>query len=138
MTRRTTGRTEVCGAEQARLRIGQARAFLEVAELVGTDADELATPHVSAALSVLAGIAASDAACCASLGRRARGQDHREAVALLKQVEPDGPAMANDLSRLLGIKDDAHFGMLHVSAQRATAAIRQARRLVDTADRRVR
>jgi hypothetical protein len=87
MTRRTTGRTEVSGAEQARLRIGQARAFLEVAELVGTDADELATPNVSAALAVLAGIAASDAASCTSLGRRARGQDHREAVALLKQVE---------------------------------------------------
>ncbi|HZN18923.1 MAG TPA: hypothetical protein VFB84_12225 [Micromonosporaceae bacterium] len=43
-------------------------AFLEVAEMVGAEQDELATPGVAAALAVLAGIAASDAVCCAALG----------------------------------------------------------------------
>ena len=42
--------------------------------------------------------------------------------------------MARDLERLLAIKDDAHYGLLHVTRQRATAALRQARRLVDAAE----
>ena len=123
--------------EQARTRLGQARAFLEVAELVGAEPDELASPGVAAALAVLAGIAAADAACCAALGRRPRGQDHRQALALLTQVLPDGQAMSRDLDRLLAVKDDAHYGLLHVSGQRAAAALRHARRLLDTAIRHV-
>jgi len=54
-------------------------------------------------------------------------------LALLEQVVPAGPAMARDLDRLLAVEDDAHYGMLHVSGQRAAAAIRQARRLVENA-----
>lgn len=59
---RPTGRTQTCGAEHGRVRLEQAQAFLEVAELVGTQDDELATPGVAAMLAVLAGIAATDAA----------------------------------------------------------------------------
>jgi hypothetical protein len=101
--------------------------------MVGAEQDELATPGTAAALAVLAGIAAADAVCCAALGQRSRGQDHRQAISLLAQIAPDGQAMARDLERLLAIKDDAHYGMLHVSSQRATSALRQARRLFDTA-----
>jgi dihydroorotase-like cyclic amidohydrolase len=133
MTPRRTGRTQACGVREARTRMEHARAFLEVAELVGAEQDELATPSVTAALAVLAGIAAADAACCARLGQRSRGQDHTQALALLTDVAPDGSAMARDVERLLAVKDDAHYGLLHVSAQRAAAALRQARRLVDTA-----
>lgn len=133
MSPRQTGRTQACGRSQARTRLSQARAFLQVAELVGTEQDEVATPDVASALAVLAGIAACDAACCATLGRRSRGQDHRQALDLLAQVASDGQAMARDLGRLLSIKDDAHYGLLHVSGPRAAAALRQARRLVDAA-----
>jgi hypothetical protein len=129
---RPTGRIEPCGPEPARIRLSQAEAFLKVAELVGAESDELATPSVAAASAVLAGIAAADAACCAALGERSRGQDHRQALALLNQVAPHGPALARDLSRLLAVKDDAHYGLLHVSGQRSAAALRQARRLVDS------
>ena len=52
---------------------------------------------------------------------------------LLHQIEPDGQDMARDLERLLTIKDDAHYGMLDVSAQRAKTALRQARRLLEAA-----
>lgn len=82
---------------------------------------------------MLAGIAAADAACCAALGRRSRSQDHRQALTLLETVAPSGPEMARDLGRLLSIKDDAHYGILQVSGQRATASLRQARRLIETA-----
>lgn len=72
MSPRPTSRTQVCGPTHARTRLSQARAFLEVAELVGTEQHEVATPHVAAALAVLAGIAASDAACCATLATLSR------------------------------------------------------------------
>lgn len=106
--------------------------------MVGAEQDELATPGTAATLAVLAGIAASDAVCCAVLGQRSHGQDHRQAVSLLEQVAPDGSELARDLERLLVIKDDAHYGLLHVSSQRAAAALRQARRLFDTAAAHVR
>jgi hypothetical protein len=137
MSPRAAGKTQQCGTDHARTRIAHARAFLEVADLVGAEHDNVATPGVAAALAVLAGIAASDAACCAVLGERSRGQDHRQAVDLLGQIVPGGKAMARDLDRLLSIKDDAHFGMLHIGAQRAKAALRQARSLVEAAAKHV-
>ena len=133
MSPRPTGRMEVCGKEQARTRLHQARAFLEVAEMVGADDDELATAGTAASLAVLAAIAASDAVCCASLGQRSRGQDHRQAISLLAQVTPDGDEMARDLGRLLAIKDDAHYGMLNISGERGALALRHARRLFNAA-----
>lgn len=42
--------------------------------------------------------------------------------------------MARDLRRLLAVKDDAHYGVLHISGQRVTSTMRQARRIVETAE----
>jgi hypothetical protein len=94
MSPRPAGRTQTCNSKHALARHRHARAFLQVAELVGTQKDELATPSVATALAVLAGIAASDAACCAALGQRPRGQDHRQAIQLLERIDSVGPAMA--------------------------------------------
>jgi hypothetical protein len=136
MTPRPAGRTQACTIEQAPVRLGQARALLEVAELVGDDPDDLATPGVAAALAVLAGMAAADAACCAALGRRSRG-DHRQAAGLLAEVGPSGPDLARALDRLLDVKDGAHYGMVYVSGQKV-AAVRQARLLLEAASSLVR
>jgi hypothetical protein len=130
---RTQARAQPCQRGDARIRLEHAKAFLDAAELIGAEEDDVATPGVASALAVLAGIAASDAACCAVLHQRSRSQNHRDAVGLLAQLAPTGPTMARDLERLLGVKDDAHYGMLHVSSQRATAALRQAKRLVSAA-----
>ena len=124
------GRVSACSPAEGRTRLDQARAFLEVAELVLGETEEgLATPQVAAALAVLAGIAASDAACCLRLGQRPRGQDHRQAVELLATVRPGGPDMARDLRRLLEMKDLAHYAATMVSAARAQQAVEWARRL---------
>jgi len=138
MSPRPNWRTQDCTKEQARIRLDQAQAFLQVAELLGDETDDLAHPGVAAALAVLAGIAASDAACCAVLGQRSRGQDHRQAVELLAGVGPDGRMLARTLDRLLDLKDGAHYGLVFVSAHKAAAAVRQARALVEAATTLVR
>jgi hypothetical protein len=133
MSPRSSGRSQRCDQTHATVRFDQARAFLDTAELVATVDDDLATPGVAAALAVLAGIAASDAVCCTVLGQRARGQDHRQATDLLRQIDPHGKPLARDLARLLDVKDGAHYGMVYVSGQKAAAVIRQAKRLLDAA-----
>ncbi|GAA1676017.1 hypothetical protein GCM10009745_19070 [Kribbella yunnanensis] len=132
-----TGRTQECNRGQAVVRLNQARAFLEAAELVGMVDDELANDNVAAAMAVLAGIAAADAACCATLGRRSRGQDHRQAIRLVEQAGADGKILAKALGRLLDIKDGAHYGMVYVGTQQAKAALKSATILVEGASRLV-
>jgi hypothetical protein len=126
-----TTRTQICGPDDALTRLAHARKFLEVAELVATEETVPASASVSAALAVLAGIAASDAACCAVLRERARGQDHRDAIALLKRITPAGAEAATALRRLLDLKDTAHYGLIHVSGQKLKVALRQAAQLVE-------
>lgn len=133
MAGRNATRTQPCSVAQARTRLEHARKFLEVAELVASEGGGLEHASAAAALAVLAGIAASDAACCAALGRRSRGQDHRQAVGLVEQVAPGGIRAAKDLRRLLNLKDEAHYGLFDVSGQHLQSALRQAKALVEFA-----
>jgi hypothetical protein len=132
---RAAAQTQTCSSQDAKTRLVHARKFLEVAELVAGEGDELEYSSAAAALSVLAGIAASDAACCKALGRRSRGQDHRAAIELVEQVEPAGKDAGNALRRLLGLKDEAHYGLFDVGGADLRAALRQAKALVDFAAR---
>ena len=134
MAARMSTSTSPCTMAEARSRLMQARKFVEVAELCFDDDSDESLSQVSAALSVLAGIAASDAACCAVLKRRARGQDHREAQTLVSQTAPNGPAIAKDLGRLLNEKDNAHYGLMLVSRSTAQKMLTQAKRIVALSD----
>jgi hypothetical protein len=73
MSPAANGRTQRCSEPHARTRLNHARRFLDVAQLAAGEDDALDYSSAAAALAVLAGIAASDAACCKALGRRARG-----------------------------------------------------------------
>ena len=134
MTPQPRGRTEPCSAPQARNRMQHARKFLDVAELVSSEGDDREYASAAAALCVLAGVAASDAACCKALGRRSRGQDHRQAVDLIGQIEPGGKEAGNKLRRLLNLKDDAQYGLFDVGGSDLRTALRQAAALVKFAD----
>jgi hypothetical protein len=138
MSRGGNTRTQVCSKEHAQNRLGHARKFLEVAEMTAGEAGDVEYASAAAALAVLAGIAASDAACCAALGRRSRGQDHQQATRLVVQVEPGGPRAAKALRRLLSLKDEAQYGFFDVGGRDLQGAIRQARTLVDFAAAAVR
>jgi len=135
---RPKGRTASCSKEDARNRFKRAESFLVVADLVlgerveTPDQDDgINLSGVAAALAVLAGIAAADAASCHRLGVRSRGHDHAKAVELVKQVVPNGDDMARDLDRLLDLKDSAHYGILGVSDGDARKAVEWARRTID-------
>jgi hypothetical protein len=105
--------------------------------LIVDDQSDAATPGVAASLAVLAGIAASDAACCARLGIRPRGQSHTEAVALLGSLDRYGADMAKDLQRLLNRKDDSQYGLTFVSAGDARKLLEWAKRMVGRAQKAV-
>lgn len=135
---RATSRTQPCSPEQALVRLRHAEKFIEVARIVCDEETDAEYTSASAALAVLAGIAASDAACCKALGRRSRGQDHQSATELLEQIVPGGKQAARDLRRLLSIKDTAHYGLVDLSGTNLRSALKQAESLVEFAARIVR
>lgn len=126
-------RAASCTAADARTRLRTARACLEVADLVLGERERDEYLNVAAGLAVLAGIAASDAICCARLRSRHRGDDHRSAADLLRTATPDGASLARTLLRLLDLKDEAHYGVLVVAPRKARDAVRWAGLLVDRA-----
>lgn len=128
-------RTTPCTPEQAKARLAQARAFIDVADLVLDEPSTRPETHVAAALAVLAAIAASDAICGLRLGRYARGQDHAQAVALLESVDLPGPSVAAKLRRVLAAKDNAHYSPVLMSRADAQALVATARVIVDAASR---
>jgi hypothetical protein len=130
MSPRGSARTQPCSASDAASRLRNARKFVEVAELVAGEGNDIEYSSQATALAVLAGIAASDAACCKALGRRSRGQDHRAAVDLVETIKPKGKQAAKSLGRLLNLKDQAHYGLFDVGGRDLKTALRQANDLV--------
>jgi hypothetical protein len=127
-----SGRTQPCDRAQARIRLDNAEKSLEVAELAAGEREIPASRNVAAALAVLSGIASADAACCAALARRSRGDDHRQAAALLQEIVAGKPA-AKALIDLINLKDTAQYGLIPITARELTTAVRRARTLLQFA-----
>lgn len=133
MNRRRAGRTQACGPAEARAKLSRAKRFLEMADLVKDEPDP-DFMSVAAALAVLAGIAASDAACCKALGLRSRGQNHHDAEQLLEEIASGGREAANALRRLINLKDEAHYGFYNISQQSLKSSMNRARKVIDFAE----
>jgi hypothetical protein len=88
--------------------------------------------HVATAL---AAIAATDAICGLRLGRYSRSQDHDTAAALLDTVDLPDQTLPTKLRRVLASKDNVHYSPRLISKTDARALVRQARALVDAAER---
>jgi hypothetical protein len=82
---------------------------------------------------VHAGIAAADTVTAHRLELPHTGDNHSEAVALLRQVEPDGTELAGHPAALLGLKTKAGYTHRPVSGQERLQAGRRAHALVDSA-----
>lgn len=126
-----------CSTQDARQRLRTAEAYAEVAELVLNETERNEYLNVAAGLAVLAGIAASDAICCARLRVRHRGEDHRSAADLLARAVPDGNALASQLLRLLDVKDSAHYGVSVLAPRPARASLKAAQSLITRARQEV-
>lgn len=126
-------RTRPCTPEICRGRLRKSGQFLDAASLIADLADEEAEiADVYVTLCVHAGIAASDAICCARLGQYAHGEDHSEAVDLLSAADNSS---AKHLRVLLGMKTKAGYSHQRATADEAKRAGRAAEELVETARR---
>ena len=130
-----SSRLTSCTPAEARARREQAKAFIGVDELVLNEPAAQTHSHVAAALAVLAAIAASDAICGLQPGRYSRGQDHDNATALLETVDLPDQTLPTKLRRVLASKDNVHYSARLTSKTDARALVRQARVLVDAAER---
>lgn len=133
MSPRRGSRTSACGEREARVRLADAKAQLQLAELAGA-ASQAAEIKAAVSSAVLAGIAAADAACCKALGRTNRSQNHRDAVELLGQISPGGTEAAKQLERLLSLKDESQYGFTDLTGQKLLQVVRRAKALVTHAE----
>ncbi len=119
-----------CDINNARRRLIRAKSFLDSALLLCDEYDP-ALATVAVAISVLAGIAASDAICCVLVGQRSASSNHADAVKLVKQAPlADSDELAKTLQDLLAIKQQAHYGDDLLHADQAKRALRRAQKLV--------
>lgn len=128
------GRTRPCGPEISRGRLQKAGQFLDAANRVHSPNDVDDGDHADAivTLCVHAGIAAADAICCARLGEHAQGENHNEAVELLRRADKGS---ARHLATLLGMKSKAAYGYSPATDDDRKRAGRAAEALVETARR---
>lgn len=125
MNAKKASRTRCCGINDARQFLKRAESHLEAIDLLQDD-----LPDSAANLAVSVAINASDAACCARIGKHNRGPDHKAAVDLLATVVPGGKELAKDLKRVLDKKDDAEYRQIPLSSSDAKKVISWSRRLV--------
>jgi hypothetical protein len=126
-------RTSPCTPDIRRGRLRKSGQFLDAAGLIAEQAsEEAAIADVYVTLCVHAGIAASDAICCARLGQHAHGEDHNQAVALLSKADDSS---AKHLQVLLGMKTKAGYSHRRATAEEAKRAGRAAEALVEAARR---
>lgn len=114
-------------------RLTKAEQFLAAADSVRVLSDEHAdVSDAYVTLCVHGGIAACDVICCARLGRHAQGENHAEAVALVKTADLDA---AKHLAALLKLKTKSGYSHLAVTAAEFTRAGRAAEALIQAARR---
>lgn len=114
--------------------MNKAEQFFQASEIIRelVDDDELDDAYVT--LCVHAGIAAADVICCAALGEHAAGQDHTEAVSLLKQATRE-PELHRSLAALLKVKTMAGYTGDPTSPETRRQSARAAERLIREARR---
>lgn len=126
-------RTRPCPVAVRLGRLRKSEEFLAAADMVRDLAGEnsdIASAYVT--LCVHAGIAASDVVCCAMSGQHAQGENHSEAIALLKSADVGA---SKHLSALLALKTKSGYSHTAVTADEFKRAGRAAEALVEAARR---
>ncbi len=116
----------------ARARRKIAQEYDSTARLLASE--DGAAVNVCIGLAVIAGIAASDAICAATMGERYSGSDHGAAADVLGRVDA---ALGRRLRTLAELKAASHYGGNLLTAQDRDRALRAAAELVREAAMRV-
>lgn len=85
-------------------------------------------------------IAATDALTIHFLGRRNAGQNHMDAVHLLRQVSPGDTQLSQQVTkfqRVLGLKNAAEYDGGNVNQRDAESALRDAQRFLEFVETRI-
>jgi dihydropteroate synthase len=122
--------TKDCPPEVRRGRKKKAQDFLKSAQDLDIISDSPDDTDSFIQLCILAGIAAADVICCAKLGLHSQGDNHGEAISLLKKVDE---ASARHLAVLLGMKTKSGYTHHVAFAVDRKRAQRAATALVETA-----
>lgn len=123
--------TKPCNAAMRAGRMHKAQQFFDAADALDTLVDdESELIDASITLCIHAGIAAADVICCARLGRHALGQDHSQAIELLRRVDIGA---SQRLSVLLGMKTRSGYSAVSSSSADRRRAARAARLLLTAA-----
>ncbi len=125
------GRVKPVSAAQVRAYAAKAQEFADAA------VSDLAARRFIAAtsLAIHAGISSADAVCGARLGKRAAGDDHDEALNLLRLAGPDGAEVERELRRLLPLKTKAEYDPDDIAPAVADKAVERAKRCAAVAAR---
>lgn len=124
---RSKGSRKPCDVQQARLRLVDARQFLEAAKLFDA-------PDVVATNAIHSAIAAADAITCHALGERSNDGNHTSAVDLLRKLDA---GLATALKRALDRKTQAGYESADISAGDAASCVRWADQLLSAAEARL-
>lgn len=127
-----------CTPNEAKGRLAKAEQFFDAAETIRQFADhESDVGDAYVTLCVHAGIAAADAICCHELQQHAQGQNHNDAVQLIRQVKPDGKQLGAALARLLKYKTRAGYSAIPVNADMRKQSREAATKLLTAANDRL-
>ena len=126
-------RTRSCDPGVRLERLRKAEEFSRVGgDALDLAEDESDVSSAAATMFIHAGIAAGDVICCARLGELAQGEDHRQAIELLRQADA---ASAPHLAVLLSLKTKAAYSHVRLSPAELVRARRAAEHLLATARR---
>ncbi len=127
---RPGGRTTPCTRATIEGRLLKSAEFWRAAELIDEYVEDQRIGAAYVTLCIHACIAAADVICCLRLGEHAHGENHAEAVALLRRVDASS---ADDLSLLLSAKTRVAYSATPTSPADVKRCGRAAGRLVDSA-----
>ena len=128
---RSSGRTESGGRPLGRVAAAKAERMLAGAQA----AERAANPETALLAYINAAIHAGDALCLLDRGVFSRGQDHHQAVQLLREV-PGGTALAKQLLTALHAKKHFTYDLRPLGAAELKRVARAAEALVTEAVRR--
>lgn len=113
-------------------RLSKAIQFFNAAEIIKDVIEDNDLADALVTLCVHAGIAASDVICCMKLEKHPSGPDHRNAVKMLSEINPN---LGRELKNLLDMKGHSGYSEHITSRESCESAFKSADALLSAAEK---